>query len=202
MPTIAVVTLEGFNEVDSFVASYMLGRVGLPDWSVAIASPTESVTSMNGVTVTAQMSLDEVALADAVIVGSGSRTREYAVDAVFLESLRLDPQRQIVGSQCSGALLLAKKGLLRDVPVCTDLITKPWVVDAGADVVDRPFHAVGNVATAGGCLASQYLAAWVIARLASVEAARQALFYVAPVGEKDDYVERALAHVVPFLLPS
>ena len=88
-------------------------------------------------------------------------------------------------------------GLLDDVPVCTDLITKPWVVETGAEVVDKPFHAEGNVATAGGCLSGQYLAAWIIGRLAGLQAARDALFYVAPVGEKAEYVDRALGHVQP-----
>jgi len=199
MTSIAVVTLDGFNEIDSFVASYMLGRVDQAGWSVAIASPTPTVTSMNGLTVKAQMTLDELPAADAVIVGSGSRTREYASDPAFLASLRLDPTWQVIGSQCSGALLLARLGLLDDVPVCTDLITKPWVVEAGANVVDQPFFASGNVATAGGCLSSQYLAAWTIARLVGIEAARAALFYVAPVGEKDEYVERGLAHVERYL---
>jgi transcriptional regulator GlxA family with amidase domain len=199
MPKIAVITLDGFNEIDSFVASYMLGRVNVPDWTVAIACPTPQVTSMNGVTVTAQMSLDDLPSADAVIVGSGMKTREYAADSAFLQGLRVDPSRQLIGSQCSGALLLAKLGLLDDVPVCTDLITKPWVIEAGANVVDQPFFASGNVATAGGCLSSQYLAAWMIARLASLQTARDALFYVAPVGEKDEYVDRALAHVEAFL---
>ena len=117
MPHIAVVTLDGFNEVDSFVASYMLGRVARPDWSVAIACPSPQVTSMNGVTVQAQMRLEELSEADAVIVGSGSRTREYAADPEFLSSLALDPERQVIGSQCSGALLLARLGLLEGVPV-------------------------------------------------------------------------------------
>ena len=76
MPTIAVVTLDGFNEIDSFVASYMLGRVNRPDWNVAIACPAAQVTSMNGVTVHAQMSLDDLTSADAVIIGSGGKTRE------------------------------------------------------------------------------------------------------------------------------
>ncbi len=192
-------TLDGFNEIDSFVASYMLNRVARPGWSVAIASPTSQVTSMNGVTVNAQMPLDELGQADAVLFGSGSRTRDYAADPAFLESLDLDPARQLIGSQCSGALLLAKLGLLAGVPVCTDLITKPWVLEAGADVVDRPFFASGNVATAGGCLSSQYLAAWVLARLADIDAARAALHYVAPVGEKDEYVDRALAHIRAFI---
>lgn len=139
MPTIAVVTLDGFNEIDSFVASYMLGRVNRSDWKVGIASPSSHVTSMSGVTVEAQMTLDEAAAAaDAVIVGSGGRTREYAADPAFLARLRFDPERQLVGSQCSGALLLKRLGLLEGVPVCTDLITKPWVVETGAEVVDRP----------------------------------------------------------------
>ncbi|HEX4018232.1 MAG TPA: hypothetical protein VHX15_15965 [Frankiaceae bacterium] len=60
MRTIAIVTLDGFNEIESFVASYMVGRAGHADWSVAIASPSAHVTSMNGVTVTAQMSLGEL----------------------------------------------------------------------------------------------------------------------------------------------
>jgi hypothetical protein len=75
------------------------------------------------------------------------------------------------------------------------------VIEAGARVVDQPFFAAGNVATAGGCLSSQYLAAWMIAKLIDVETARDALFYVAPVGEKDEYVERALAHVTAHLTP-
>lgn len=200
MPSIAVVTLDGFNEIDSFVASYVLGRVQQPDWSVAIACPAPEVTSMNGVTLKAQMSLDELHAVDAVIIGSGGKTREYAADEEFLSGLRLDSSRQLIGSQCSGALLLKKLGLLEGVPVCTDLITKPWVVETGAQVIDKPFHAEGNIATAGGCLSGQYLAAWIIARLAGLDAARDALYYVAPVGEKDEYVNRALAHVRPHAL--
>jgi len=66
-------------------------------------------------------------------------------------------------------------------------------------VLNQPFFARGNVATAGGCLASSYLAAWLIARLQGLEAARQAMHYVAPVGEKEEFVARALGHIGPFL---
>ena len=67
-------------------------------------------------------------------------------------------------------------------------------------VLDQPFVARGRVATAGGCLASQYLAAWLIASLVDSATARSALHYVAPVGEKEDYVERAMRHISPYLL--
>jgi transcriptional regulator GlxA family with amidase domain len=113
--------------------------------------------------------------------------------------LRLDPARQLLGAQCSGTLVLARLGLLDDVPACTDLTTKPWVEEAGVRVLNQPFVAKGNVATAGGCLASQYLAAWVIARLEGVGAAESAMHYVAPVGEKDEYVARAMRNIAPFL---
>jgi transcriptional regulator GlxA family with amidase domain len=112
---------------------------------------------------------------------------------------QLDPTRQLIAAQCSGALVLAKLGLLNDVPACTDLTTKPWVIAAGVEVLDQPFYARDNVATAGGCLASQYLAAWIITRLAGREAAEGALHYVAPVGEKQDYIDRALRNISPYL---
>jgi transcriptional regulator GlxA family with amidase domain len=150
---------------------------------------------MNGVVIEAQATLGEAATADAVIVGSGMQTRQVVADAGLMAQLRLDPARQLLGAQCSGTLVLAKLGLLSGVPACTDLITKPWVQEAGVDVLDRPFFARGNVATAGGCLASQYLAAWIIARLEGTDAARSALHYVAPVGEKEAYVARAMQNI-------
>jgi transcriptional regulator GlxA family with amidase domain len=196
---IAILTFDGFNELDSLIALGILHRNSGPDWRVSIAAPTSTITSMGGVVVHAQSTLADVATADAVIVGSGIRTREVVADRTIMAALQLDPSRQLIGAQCSGALILAKLGLLDSIPACTDLTTKPWVVDAGVEVLDQPFFAAGNIATSGGCLASQYLAAWLLVRLAGVDAAAAALHYVAPVGEKDEYVSRALAHVTAYL---
>lgn len=196
---IAILTFEGFNELDSFIALGILNRVKKPDWRVSIACPTAKVTSMNGVSVEAQVSLEEASAADAVIVGSGMQTREVVADKALMARLRLDPSRQVLGAQCSGTLVLAKLGLLNGVPACTDLTTKPWVEEAGVSVLKQAFVANGNVATAGGCLSSQYLAAWVIARLEGIEAAQSAIHYVAPVGEKDAYVARAMHNIRPFI---
>ena len=195
----AILTFDGFNEIDSFVAFHLLNRVKRPDWRVSICAPTPTVTSMNGLTITAQTTLEDAAQADVVLVGSGRRTRELVVDEALMARLQLDPSRQLIGSQCSGALMLAKLGLLRDIPACTDLMSKPWVLEAGVEVVNQPFYAKNNVATAGGCLASQYLATWVIAKLVDEQTARDILSYVAPVGERDDYVERAMCAVGPYL---
>lgn len=196
---IAILTFEGFNELDSLIAFNILNRVGKPGWRVSIASPASRVRSMNGVILEAQASLEEACAADAVLVGSGVRTRDIVADAGLMSRLTLDPARQLLGAQCSGTLVLARLGLLGDVPACTDLTTKPWVEEAGVAVLDQPFVARHNVATAGGCLSSPYLAAWVIARLAGVDAARDAIHYVAPVGEKDAYVTRAMKNIAPFI---
>jgi transcriptional regulator GlxA family with amidase domain len=196
---IAVLTFEGFNELDSFIAAAILNRMKPHGWAAHITSPTEELTSMNGVTIKRQKPLDFVVEADAVLIGSGIRTRDIAADADLLARIRLDPSRQLIGAQCSGTLLLAKLGLVGDLPACTDLTTKPWVVEAGVNVIDAPFVAHGNVATAGGCLASQYLATWMIARGASLHEAKEAIRYVAPVGEKAHYVDHAVAVVTPFL---
>jgi transcriptional regulator GlxA family with amidase domain len=195
---IAILTFDGFNELDSFVASAILNRMRAKGWQAHITCPTEQVTSMNGVTVQRQKPLAFAAEADAVIIGSGTKTREIVEDADLMAQIRLDPARQLIGAQCSGTLILAKLGLIGTPPACTDLTTRPWVVAAGVDVIDAPFVANGNVATAGGCLSSQYLAAWILMRGASLAAAETAIHYIAPVGQKAEYVDRAIAIVSPF----
>jgi len=134
-----------------------------------------------------------------VLFGSGIYTRDIAKDSTLLGRFKLDPSRQVIGAQCSGTLLLATLGLLNGLPACTDLTTKPWVVDAGVEVLNQPFTAKENIATAGGCMASQYLATWVIAKLAGREAAESAIHYVAPVGQKEISMEHSLSIVEPFI---
>ena len=189
---IAVLTFDGFNELDSFIAAGILNRMRPQGWKAFITCPSETVTSMNGVTIQAEKPLEFAAQADAVLIGSGMKTRDIAKDAALLAQIQLDPTRQLIGAQCSGTLLLSKLGLLGGRPACTDLTTKPWVIEAGVEVLDQPFYADGNIATAGGCLASQYLATWILMRASAIH-------YVAPVGQKEDYVARAITAVQPFL---
>jgi transcriptional regulator GlxA family with amidase domain len=198
---IAILTFDGFNELDSLVAFSILNRVKRPAWRVSIACPSPRVRSMNGLVIEAQISLREACAADAVIVGSGVHTREVVKDQSLMADLRFDPSRQLVGAQCSGTLVLAKLGLLNGLSGCPDATTKSWVEETGVTVLNQPFFAKDNIATAGGCLASQYLAAWVIAKLADIDSAQRALHYLAPVGEKDEYVSRAMRNIAPYLAP-
>lgn len=196
---ISILTFDGYNELDSLIALGILNRIKNKDWRVTIASPEKWVKSMNGVVIERHVSLAEARTADVVVVGSGMKTRDVIANHDIMNQLQFDPTKQIIAAQCSGTLLLAKLGLLNEIPACTDLTTKPWVQEAGINIVEQSFFASGNIATAGGCLSSQYLAAWVIARLEGVEAAQEAIHYVAPIGEKEDYVARMMKNITPFL---
>lgn len=199
MTKIAIITLEAFNELDSFIASALLNRAPLDGLDVQICCPTDRVTSMNGLEIQAQKPLEYANQADVVLFGSGMRTAEFAQDVDVLARLKLDPGRQLIGSQCSGALFLKALDLLPDGVASTDTMTAPRLADQGVALSEQPLHVSGNVASAGGCLASHYLAAWVIALLAGWQAAEEIVHYVAPVGQKDEYAARAKAVVTPYL---
>lgn len=196
---ISILTFQGYNELDSFIALGVLNRIKKPHWRVNICCPEAYVTSLNGVTVKAQSRLEDIENSDAVIVGSGMLTRDIVKNSEIMNKIKLNPSKQLIAAQCSGTLILAKLGLLGKIPACTDLTTKPWVLEAGVEVLNEPFYAEQNIATAGGCFSSQYLAAWIIAKTEGLKAASEALYYVAPVGEKEEYVMRAMANIEKFI---
>jgi transcriptional regulator GlxA family with amidase domain len=195
---IAILTFDGFNELDSLIAYGMLSRISLlgdTNWKISIASPTPRVTYMNGLTIDAHIGLTKANEADAVVIGSGMKTREVANDPSIMGQLQLNPAKQLIAAQCSGTFLLAKLGLIGQMPACTDTSSKPWVQAAGVNILNQAFFSSGNLATAGGCLSAQYISAWLISRLKGTEQAREVLHYFAPVGEKEEYVNRALSHI-------
>ena len=110
----------------------------------------------------------------------------------------MDPRRQLIGAQCSGALFLHRLGLANGT-LSTDTMTAPHLAEAGLNISDQPLHVEGHVASVGGCLASHYLAAWAIAVKTDWQTAADIIHYVAPVGQKDDFVERARSVVAPVL---
>jgi len=196
---VSILTFEGFNELDSFIALGILNRLRNKGLQVHITGPSSKITSMNGITIETTQALEFASESDAVLFGSGIYTKEIAQDSSILNRIKLNPNRQLIGAQCSGTLLMAKLGLINNLPACTDLTTKPWAIEAGVKIIDAPFYANGNLSTAGGCMSSQYLAAWTIAKLFNYEEAENAIYYVAPVGQKEGYVEMIMKVVKKFL---
>ncbi|MFD4600899.1 hypothetical protein ACFWPQ_23095 [Streptomyces sp. NPDC058464] len=62
-------------------------------------------------------------------------------------------------------------------------------------MLDAPFRSEGNIATAGGCMASQYLGAGAISRTLGDRAVRDVIGCTAPVGEQRETVDRVLRTV-------
>jgi transcriptional regulator GlxA family with amidase domain len=120
---IAIVTLDGFNEIDSLVALHLLNRMRPYGWRAEIVGPANTVTSMNGLVIHTQRPLATAAAADVVIFGSGVGGRQAARDHTLRDQLPVDPQRQLIAAQCSGVLLMGALGLLDGLvaawPPCT-----------------------------------------------------------------------------------
>jgi transcriptional regulator GlxA family with amidase domain len=187
---IAIVTLDGFNEIDSFVALSILNRAKADGVIAEITAPTDTVTSMNGVCVSAQKPLSFAKDADAVLIGSGIHTRDHINDPDIIKHLSLDPSRQLIGAQCSGVLFLHRLGLL-PATVTTDTKTRALLARTDAVIEDRPLVAQGNIVTSGGCLSSSYLAGWFLAKAIGIEKAMTILQTVAPISQHSQFAKQA-----------
>lgn len=180
---ISIVIFDNFTDIDLWLMWDLLNRVRADDWSVKILGERESHVSVTGITTATHGRIEEVQDADAVLIVSGPGTRDRILDDAWLGKLRLDPSRQMIGSICSGSLVLAKLGLLDGKTATTYPTSKPVLESLGVEVVERPFVAHGNVATAGGCLAQQYLIDWVVEQLAGRDWSELIIKAIQPVGE-------------------
>ena len=121
---------------------------------------------------------------DVVLFTSGS-VRGASVDPAFLGEILISIlSRQLIGSMCSGALLLAALGLLEGNSATTYPRCAVLLESTGVRVVEKPFVQEGNVATAAGCLAAQYLGGWVIEEKFGAAKREEVLRSIQPVGER------------------
>ena len=142
---VAIVVFDGFSELDTFITFGLLNRLGAAGWKAELAAPATHITSMGGVNVEVAQPLEFANEADAVVFPGGLYTRAIAENSAVVDRLQLDPLRQLVGGQCSGTLLVARLGLLGDMPAATDPANKPWLVQAGVRAVDdAPFIGRGR----------------------------------------------------------
>ena len=179
----AIVIFDRYTDLDLFLMWDLLGRVRVADWEVKILGEREKHVSATGIEIRTHGPIEEANEADAVLFVSGQGTREKMADRQWLDRFRLDPERQLIGSICSGSLILAKLGLLEGKTATTYPTSKTVLESFGVEVVEKPFIAHGKVATAGGCLAQQYLIGWIIENLADAEWKNLVLKAIQPVGE-------------------
>ena len=180
---IAIVIFDKFTDIDLFLMWDLLNRVRIENWEVKILGENEKHVSATGIEIKTQGAIEEANDADAVLFVSGQGTRAKMIDAEWLSRFRLNPERQFIGSICSGALILAALNLLEGKTATTYPTSKAALESFGVEVVEKPFVANGNVATAGGCLAQQYLIGWMVENLADKSWRDLILKSIQPVGE-------------------
>ena len=180
---IAIIIFDKFTDIDLWLMWDLLNRVRVADWSVKILGEKDSHISATGISVATHGRIEEANEANAVLFVSGQGTRERIADENWLKRFDLDSVKQFVGSICSGALILARLGLLQNKTATTYPTTKTLLESFGVEVIEKPFIENGKVATAGGCLSQQYLIGWVIENLADETWKDLVLKSIQPVGE-------------------
>ena len=180
---IAIVAFDDFTDIDVFLPWDILNRVKQPDWNVQMYGTKETHRSITGLTVPIHSPIDELRNADAILFASGPGTRRLYKDENYLKRLKINPSKQLVGSMCSGALILGALGLLDGMTATTYPTAKKELEKFNVTVVEESFIVENNIATAAGCLAAQDLVGWIIERLVSKKVGETVINSIQPVGK-------------------
>jgi len=184
---IAVVLFDGAEELDYAGPWEVLAAWAQlhPDDGVdvfTVAATTEPIRSAKGLRVLADHTWETAPTPDVVLVPGGAGVYPLLEDAGLHERLRtLSANGALVTSVCTGALVLASAGLLRERPATTwwgklDLLAE---IDPTIEVrPDDRFVDSGEIVTAAGVSAGIDMALHLVARLHSVERAREVRRYI------------------------
>jgi transcriptional regulator GlxA family with amidase domain len=182
---ITIVAFDKFTDIDVFLPWDLFNRVRLKDkdCTVKIVGTKERHRSVSGIDLDMHGTIEECNSADVVFFSSGVGTRALMRDQEYLKRFSLDPQKQVICSMCSGALLLAGLGLLNGISATTYPTAVEELKSFGVEVEEKALVTHGNIATAAGCLAAIDLIGWVLERTAGVEIKDDVLASVLPVGK-------------------
>jgi transcriptional regulator GlxA family with amidase domain len=147
-----------------------------------VAREQREVTCAKGLRVLPDRTWDEAGKVDVLVYPGGMGTRRELKDDGVLEWLRsLQDSGALMTSVCTGSLVYAAAGFLRDRPATTywgslDLLRE---LDSTIDVrADHRFVDSGDIVTAAGVSAGIDMALHLVARLHSPERAREVRRYI------------------------
>ncbi len=186
MKKAVLVTFDKFTDIDIFFAWDLLNRVKYRDktFEVKIVGTAASHKSVRGLDVATHGSVEECNDADLVFFGSGIETRNLIKDTSYLDRFKLDPEKQIICSMCSGALLIAALGHLEGLSATTYPTAFEALRSYGVEVIeDKHLVTHGNIGTAAGCLAAVDLIGWAIEKLYDEKIREDVIASVLPIGQ-------------------
>jgi transcriptional regulator GlxA family with amidase domain len=187
MTSIAVALFDGAEELD-FAGPWEVLAAWAAQWPddgvqvFTIAERPDPVACAKGMRVVPDHTWETAPAIDVLVYPGGVGTRRDLADPAILERLRgLRDAGTLMTSVCTGALVFAAAGLLRDRPATTwwgrlDMLTE---LDPTIEVrPDDRFVDSGEVVTAAGVSAGIDMALHLVARLQSVERAREVRRYI------------------------
>ncbi|MEH0715849.1 DJ-1/PfpI family protein [Vibrio campbellii] len=189
MYNVGVILFDDFTDIDFFLMYDLLGRT-TDSWTVSILGTKSEHHSHLGMKVKTDGHISEVVNQDVVLITSGKRGVPAAMkDAEFMSALRLDPNKQLIGSICAGSFILHELGLLKGKRLTTNPDAKAVLQSMGGDVQDLPLVIEGNIATAGGCLSLMYLIGWLAERLFDSDKRKTIQNQLIPAGQLELFEE-------------
>lgn len=179
LPLTEVVVFDGFDDLDAIAPLEVLTAAGFPTRVVRPAGHGPTVHSAHGLVMRVDAELS--AAPGLVIVPGGGwldaapGVRDQCEGPLPAAITALHDAGTVIASVCTGAMLLARAGLLAGRPAVTNRNALDDVAAAGADV-RRGARVVddGSVVTAGGPAAGLDLGVRLVARFAGEEAGREA----------------------------
>ena len=186
MKKAVIVAFDKFTDIDIFLTWDLLNRVKRKDneFVVKIVGTETSHKSSCGLDLATHGFIEECNDADLVFFGSGYGVRNVVKDDAYLGRFNLNPEKQIICSMCSGALIIAALGHLKGLSATTYPSTFELLREYGVDVIeDKHLVIHGNIATAAGCLAAVDLIGWAIEKLYDEKIREAVIASVLPIGQ-------------------
>ncbi len=186
MKKAVIVTFDKFTDIDIFLAWDLLNRVKHRDKEFVVKIVgTESIhKSVCGLDLTMHGLIEECNDADLVFFGSGPGTRTVIQDQAYLSRFKLNPDKQIICSMCSGALIIAALGHLKGLSATTYPTAFEALKAYGVNVIeDKHLVTHGNIGTAAGCLAAVDLVGWAIEKMYDKKIREDVIASVLPIGQ-------------------
>ncbi len=195
LPTTEVVVFDGFDDLDAIAPLEILTAAGFPTRVVRPAGHATTVHSTHGLVLQVDAELapaseaagdagpdagSEAILALVLVPGGGwldaaPGVRDQCEGPLPAALAARHDAGAVMASVCTGAMLLARAGLLSGRPAVTNRNALDDLAQAGAEV-HRDARVVddGSVVTAGGPAAGIDLAIRLVERFAGTEAAQEA----------------------------
>jgi transcriptional regulator GlxA family with amidase domain len=184
--TIAIAIWDGAEELDvvgpyEVLAAWGGAGDGRNARVFTVADRADVVRLAHGLRVVPDTTWEEVEQLDVVLLPGGNARRQTEDEAMLGRLRRLSDGGTLMTSVCTGAQVLAAAGLLDGRPATTHWSAVESLGSFGENIEVRPddrFVDSGSVVTAAGVSAGIDMALHLVARLDSVERAREVRRYI------------------------